>query len=224
MATLIIVAPVNRSSVLLAADGKRINAVDSTDSIAGCKILRMENLVFTAAGHTEGPSFSVHKIAQEVGRLQISFEQQLSVFEELLLAVLPDAVHRLVAATGQPFPLSTIVTTIFSGHVPGHIVRADRRFVLDDDAVRVDARRDFTDATLGPLSLFGSAAPDVTTFADNLMCRSQGPPDPVEYCRIVMEEAFRVRPDLVGPPISIVEVTAHRSRWLPGFSDPSWSA
>jgi hypothetical protein len=223
MATLLVVIPVG-PRILLAADGKRTDVLAPSSQVTGCKILRTESFVFAAAGFTEGGTYSAHAIARHVASFPLPLTQQVQLFQTILLDRLPDALNDLQNATSKLYPhQNSVLTAILIGGSARRVYRMDRRFAVDPEsnapAIVVTLARDYPDeaGSLGPISLFGSAAAEVHARLKEI----DQPDSPVDCAHLALKEGAALRPDEVGCPYSMVIVGAEGSRWVPGFRPPA---
>jgi hypothetical protein len=192
---------------------------------SGCKIVVMPDCVVAMAGATFSPrfTFDLHRIARKACGVSGDLHNKADAFAKQALGAIRTLSQQILKISPAIYqknftPGHDIVQALFAGVQDRHLSLLGRAIVADSDATIHSKTVDAATNTPTPYALLGQNEAIIDYIGTDPEWDQD---DSVVVVKKLLDMEVRARPDLVGPPISILEINQDlmspeqsASKWL----------
>ncbi len=133
--------------IIMAIDSLRHNPANNADNMQACKLVRMNDSVFSATNFVESSDYgwNVQELARQALRSEGSLESRVQVFEKLVIDKLPSVLDEI--KVNQPseysihFDNGVVLVAAFVGVVNQKPMLYHRRFLTSSTNSRIEVQK-----------------------------------------------------------------------------------
>lgn len=203
--------------IIMAIDSLRHNPANYADNMQACKLVRMNDSVFSATNFVESSDYgwNVQELARQALRSEGSLESRVHVFEKLVIDKLPSVLDEIKA--NQPseysihFDNGVVLVAAFVGVVNQRPMLYHRRFLTSSTNSRIDVQKIDRSTDEKPANIIDGQTNANRHYDQEGITRRL---DGIEEAKMRVELEIKADPTRVGGPIDIVTVDKDGIHWI----------